>query len=402
MKLKALGAALLLACGALAQTDPVAGVWRSDEVRLTLKPANAAGTYAGSLEFGGKTYPVASRSSASGGSISGDFTANGSKFQFTARIEGDRLRFVTEGTEYVLAHEVAANPLAKSRTDPPTSPAPVGTVGKRHQHPTGLSLAAPAGWKLQDGPQGVILLPPGVTFNPNQIDELYVAASQPGSATDPQFAQELQRGLGQQGGRLDQSTIQLGGRPVVAYSGQARHPEQNAMVGIRIYLVQDGANVNSVIGLGAADRVERNDPGLRQVAGTLSFEAPPPPPPGAVSDGSALANQWVQKLRGQKLQQLTTGNYDAGRSVWILGADGSFSYSSSYSGAVYAPGGGNASIGRRANGQGRWRIVSRGGGAVLELKFSSGEQQEFNLTANGSQTFMNGRRTYVTHPSEGN
>jgi len=401
MKWNALGAVLFV-CGALAQTDSVLGVWRNDEVRLTLKPANAAGAYAGSLEFGGKTYPVASRSKASSGWISGDFTASGSQFQFTARVEGDRLTFVTEGTEYVLIREVASNPLAKSRTDPPTQVAPRASQDKRHRHPTGLSLAAPAGWNLQDGPQAVILLPPGVTFNPNQMDELYVAASQPGSATDPKFAQELRQGLGQQSGRLDQSTIQLGGRPVVVYSGQAGHPEQNVMMGIRIYLVQDGANVNSVIGLGAADRVERNDPGLRQVAGTLSFDAPPPPPAGAVSDDSALANQWVQKLRGQKLQQITTGNYDAGRWVWILGADGGFSYSSSYSGAVYAPGGGNASLGRRANGQGRWRIVSRGGVAVLELKFSTGEQQEFNLTANGTQTFMNGKRTYVTSPSEGN
>ena len=391
------------------QTDPLAGNWRNDEVRVTLKAASAIGTYGGSLEFGGKTYPVSSRSNPAGNSISGDFMTDGGKFQFSARLDAGRLRFVTDGTEYVLTREGTTNPLAKNQADPQPSASttPLASAGARHRHANGLSLAAPAGWNFQDSPQGVILLPPGVTFDPKQIDELYVAASQPGSATNPKFAEELQHGLGQQGGRLNQSSIQLGGRPAIVYSGQMRHPEQNLMMGIKIYLVQDGPNVNSVIGIGTVDRVERNDPGLRQVAGTISFQAPPRPqapplsPAGAVSDGSSLAGQWIQKLRGQKLQQLTTGNYDAGRSVWILEADGAFNYSSSYSGAVYALGGGNASLGRTANGEGRWRILSRSGAAILELKFSSGEQQEFNLTANGSQTFMNGKRTYVTDPAEG-
>jgi hypothetical protein len=241
-----------------------------------------------------------------------------------------------------------------------------------------------------------------VTFNPQQIDELYVAMSQPGMATDPKLAQEIQQGIGQQGGRLNRNAVQLGGRQAIVYSGEMKHPEQNLMMGVRIYLLQDGPNVNSVIGIATADRVTRNDAALRQVAATISFQAPPLPTAGALSDGSALAGQWVQKLRGQKLQQLTTGNYDAGRSIWILNAAGTFTYSSSYSGAVYAPGGGNASVGRTAGGEGRWRIVSRGGSAILELKFTNGEQREFELTANGTQTFMNGKRTYVTDPSEGN
>jgi hypothetical protein len=395
MKIGAATALLLASCAAFGQGDPLAGVWKNDAIRLTLKAGSAAGLYAGSLEFAGKTYPVSSRSNPAGSSLSGEFTTGASKFQFSARIDAGKLRFVSDGSEHLLTRESAANPLT-------AAVAPSGNAGTRHRHANGLSVSAPAGWTFQDGPQGIILLPPGVTFDPKQLDELYIAASQPGSASDPKVAEELRQGLGQQGGRLNQTTMQLGGRPAVVYSGQMRHPEQTLMIGIRIYLVQEGQNVNAVIGMGRADRVEQNDPGLRQAAATISFQAPPLPPAGAVSDGSGIANQWVQKLRGQKLQQLTTGNYDAGRSVWILAADGAFSYSSNYSGAVYAPGGANASVGSTANGQGRWRVVSRGGGAVLELKFSSGEQREYSLTANGSQTFMNGRRTYVTDPADGN
>jgi hypothetical protein len=404
MKTAAMTTVFLALRLAFAQGDPFVGVWKNAEVRLTLETGIASGIYVGDLEFAGKTYPVSSRSNPAGSSLSGSFAADGRKFQFLAHIDAGTMRFVTDGSEHVLTREGASNPLNRNRTDPQPSPssAPPASAGPRHRHANGLSVNVPVGWTFQDGPQGIILLPPGVTFNPQQLDELYVAASQPGSASDPKVAEELRQGLGQQGGRLNQSTMQLGGRPVVVYSGQMRHTEQNAMIGVRIYLVQDGQNVNTVIGMGLADRVERNDPGLRLAAASIAFQAPPLPPAGAVSDGSGIANQWVQKLRGQKLQQLTTGNYDAGRSIWILAADGSFSYSSSYSGAVYAPGGGNASVGRTSNGQGRWRIVSRGAGAVLELRFSSGEQREYNLTANGSQTFMNGKRTYVTDPADGN
>jgi hypothetical protein len=410
IRIGGLCAALSIAWGVFAQSDPLGGAWKSAELRLTLKPGSQAGTYGGSLEFDGKTYPIFGRSNAASSSLSGEFTADGASFPFTARIDAARLRFVTDGTEYLLAREASDYPMARNQSyaaQAAATPA-IGSPAARHRHPGGLSLTPPAGWKVQDGPQGVVLLPPGVTFDPKRLDELYVATSQPGSATDPKFAEELSQGLGQQGGRLNQSTIQIAGRQAVVYSGQAKHPEQNLMMGIKIYLLQDGPNVNAVLGIGAVDRVEGNDAGLRQVAGSLSFQAaaapqaPPLPPAGALSDGSSVTVPWVQKLRGQKLQQITTGNYDAGRSVWILKADGAFTYSSNYSGAVYAPGGANASVGRLAKGDGRWRIVSRGGGAVLELKFSNGEQREYNLTANGSQTFMNGRRTYVTDPSEGN
>jgi hypothetical protein len=168
------------------------------------------------------------------------------------------------------------------------------------------------------------------------------------------------------------------------------------MMALRIYLVQQGPKVAMTVGLGFAEGVERNDAGLRQVAATIAYQAPAAPPPGQLSDGSAAANQWVQRFKGMKLRQLTTGQYEAGSKTWILNADGTFSFASDYSAAVYAPSGANASMANRDGGQGRWRVV----GNTLELRFANGNTNTYALTSNGTQTFMNGVRTYVTGINE--
>src|SRR6185436_3266833 len=113
MKVGILATTLLALSGLLAQiADPFAGVWKNEELRLTLAAGGAAGVYSGSLEFGGKTFPVSSRSTSPGSSISGTFISDGNRFEFSARLEAGKLKFTTEGTEYLLTRESTGNPLA--------------------------------------------------------------------------------------------------------------------------------------------------------------------------------------------------------------------------------------------------------------------------------------------------
>ena len=385
-----------------APLDWYPGNWMNNEIKLKLGSASLVKfNYTGTIEFQGQTFPLTARRASESGPLEGEFTASGAKFKFTATLEGERrLRFVTEGTTYLLGREAAAsanpssNPLLRPMgTATPAAPA---AAGKFYRSPSGLSFTLPTGWEAKEGNDGAVLMPPGYVFNPQQMDELYVTGTQEGSATDPSVAAEMQKAFGAQGAQFQQSTLQLGGRPVVAYAASLREPKSGRMMALRIYLVQQGPKVAMTVGLGLADGIERNDAGLRQVASTIRYAAPPPPPPGQLSDGSAAASQWVQRFKGMKLRQITTGQYDAGQKTWILNADGTFTFSSDYSAAVYAPSGSNASIADRDGGQGRWRVA----GNTLELRFSNGNTRTYEISSNGTQTFLNGVRTYVTGINE--
>lgn len=399
---------LLMAAAAWSQVaapiDWYPGNWMNNEIKLKLGSASLVKfSYTGTIEFQGQSFPVTARRASESAPLEGEFTSNGARFRFTATLDGNRLRFVTDGTTYVLGREAAAsanpssNPLLRPMgTAAPARSAPAASAGKSYRSPSGISFTLPTGWEAKEGNDGAVLMPPGYVFNPQQMDELYVTGTQEGSATDPSIAAEMQKAFGAQGAQFQQSTMQLGGRPVVAYAASMREPKSGRMMALRIYLVQQGPKVAMTVGLGLADGVERNDAGLRQVAATIAYQAPPAPPPGQLSDGSAAANQWVQRFKGMKLRQLTTGQYEAGSKTWILNADGTFSFASDYSAAVYAPSGANASMANRDGGQGRWRVV----GNTLELRFANGNTNTYTLTSNGTQTFMNGVRTYVTGINE--
>ncbi len=85
------------------------------------------------------------------------------------------------------------------------------------------------------------------------------------------------------------------------------------------------------------------------------------------------------------------------RSDLILLADGRFTYVSSSSVSIFVDGMGGDSSGRDAA-EGRWRIVGHGGSAVLELVSSEGNRQEVALAREGTQTFLGGKRAFVTDP----
>src|ERR1051325_3734673 len=77
--------------------------------------------------------------------------------------------------------------------------AQVPAVSQIHKHESGLRLRVPPNWAVQDDEQGMILLPPGVTYDPGreQNPEVYFAATDPGfkASEERKFVEEVSHGF---------------------------------------------------------------------------------------------------------------------------------------------------------------------------------------------------------------
>lgn len=77
--------------------DPLAGSYQGQNISLTL---TGAGTYTGELVFNGQAYPVQAVSN--GQNITGNFSSNGSTFEFSATLTGTTLTLQSGGSSFVL------------------------------------------------------------------------------------------------------------------------------------------------------------------------------------------------------------------------------------------------------------------------------------------------------------
>lgn len=88
--------------------DPVAGAYAGEGLELSLA---AEGTgYAGTILFGGRTFPV--RVALRGDALEGTFEADGASFPVIIRVSGDAATLETGGRSYALVRSGPANPLA--------------------------------------------------------------------------------------------------------------------------------------------------------------------------------------------------------------------------------------------------------------------------------------------------
>ena len=90
-----------------AAPDPFVNTFSDGALTLTLD--GDAGTYAGSMDLGGQSYPV--QATANGDALSGTFSSSGAIFTFTATLDGTVLRLESDGNVFTLEHQAPANPL---------------------------------------------------------------------------------------------------------------------------------------------------------------------------------------------------------------------------------------------------------------------------------------------------
>ena len=120
-------------------------------------------------------------------------------------------------------------------------------------------------------------------------------------------------------------------------------------------------------------------------------------------DNSPLAQQWRAHLAGKKVTYMSSysSNTAGGgglntKFVYHLCSDGRFAFSGSNVVSMNLPPVGAQGGGSAGSSSGTWRIVTQGQVAGIELRFGNGQTELYRLDMQGSQTFANGDRVYVT------
>ena len=123
------------------------------------------------------------------------------------------------------------------------------------------------------------------------------------------------------------------------------------------------------------------------------------------SADTSLAQEWDAHLRGKRLTQLSSyssgsaGGYNSKQVVYLC-ADGRFFHHGSSSVSVYGDLGGMGSSGGTEQNTGRWRLVSEGDVAALEIHIDGGESGYLPLGYVDGTTYVNEERTFVTDDND--
>jgi len=128
-----------------------------------------------------------------------------------------------------------------------------------------------------------------------------------------------------------------------------------------------------------------------------------PAEPGGLDDGTALGREWRNHLAGKKATKMSRyssgleGGYSSRTDVHLCG-NGEFGVRDQNSvsvdvGGAYGAAGGSSSQG------GRWRILTQGQAAGIELRYGNGTVERYRLEFNDGATYVEGERWLIT-PSE--
>ncbi len=265
--------------------------------------------------------------------------------------------------------------------------------------PSGLEFHLPAGWQINVSGQGAVLIPPGhdreseLYFTGLSADLVSIDDSKALTAEVVQFFPNLKP--------------TPTGAPVAftAAGGKGMaHTFDGSFSGItakvKLYLVAlPGHGAAALAAVAKSELLQSRTPALNALAASFRFPASPTPA------APRANNLWTQRLNDKKLVQFSgyssggnSGGMNSQKTLY-LSADGTYSFRSSSSISIDVSGASASSGGRQAN-QGRWRVVEQAGEATLELTSPQNGIEKIKLTLQGTQTFLNGRRWFVTGINE--
>jgi hypothetical protein len=417
---------LLITFRLLGQIDPWPGLFQSEEMQVTIQAAGVG--YSGSIVLDGESYPLTAR--ADGNRLTGTFQARGRVFRFTAELDGNALRLVSDGQEYNLYRRArggsffgggsraegstlgGAEPRRSQDTPVVSRPAPVATAATARMHRSSLGLAAgiPAGWTASDSEGGILMLPPGVNYNPARQDnpEIYMLLSQDGytPGEEATYARQLSQAFLQGGARLkragERETIAAGRRQWIRYSWEFNNPSDGRDYALDAWITSEGSRAFLLMAVGHLARVRSREAELRTIAASTSFSAPRVTAGGPLADNTPEAQWWLNKLRGKVVRQFFSAGGGSGGSMTsetfrYLNADGTYSLRRESATSIYVPG---ASAGgtSRDSAQGRWRIKDAGGQCYLFIQLSNGETQMLRLTRDERYWYLDGEKAFAVDP----
>jgi hypothetical protein len=279
------------------------------------------------------------------------------------------------------------------------------------RHPAGFAMPLPLGWRATalDATRYQLIAPDAA------VGEAIVIVGVPAdgvtSVTDQAFIRKSEADVRQSYPQLRRTGTP---QPITTAFGPGLRLDfagvgDGAAVRMSIYMAVKNDLAVTLVAAGTAAQVAARIGALDAVFSSVRPDAVAPAvvatpgAGGAITDGSPMAREWSTRLSGQMLTVLSgysssgsSGGMTSRADLTLL-RNGQFTYRRSSSVSISVDGLGGSSSGRQST-TGSWRIVSRGGRSILALTGSDGTREEFALTRNGTQTFLNGTRVFVTSP----
>ena len=148
---------------------------------------------------------------------------------------------------------------------------------KPRRHGIGLVYAIPKDWKVEDGAEAVLLLPPGVAIDPEREDnpEVILASIAEGldGPEDAAIAGELKAKYTGDGMVIAREPLKevfsAPGKPGAIYTLDLRKGTKN--VRVRVFYVQVNGKLLSLTASGDTTRLMLREPALRAIAGSLNY-----------------------------------------------------------------------------------------------------------------------------------
>jgi hypothetical protein len=263
----------------------------------------------------------------------------------------------------------------------------------------GYAFDHPTNWAISEDPSGSVLLVPA---GKGQNEAYLLGTSQAygvKSADDPRAVAIAEAEMAKLFPSLRRSTapykMKTGVGAGVSFDLEGKTDRGNP-INTRLFLTVNGDTAVVMFAIAPKDRIESNSDALDAIFSSIRIDNSAP-----AADSSPLAREWTQRLSGKKLTKLSgyssgsSGGYNS-ETIWILNANGRFTFNSSSSVAIYVDGANGGSSSRSRN-AGTWRIIEQDGAAVLELRSDAGVTRS-TMTFRDGKTFMNGGRVYVTQP----
>jgi len=150
-------------------------------------------------------------------------------------------------------------------------------LGKPQRHGIGLVYAIPRDWKVENGAEAVLLLPPGVVIDAEREDnpEVILAEIAEGLSgpEDPGIGDELKSRYATSGLEIAREPLKevftSPGKPGAIYTLDLRKGSKN--VRVRVFYVQVKGKLLSLCASGDTVRLSAREPALRAIAASLDY-----------------------------------------------------------------------------------------------------------------------------------
>ncbi|MBM3813660.1 MAG: hypothetical protein FJW20_18705 [Acidimicrobiia bacterium] len=143
--------------------------------------------------------------------------------------------------------------------------------GKKHTHPDGFSFELPSGWTAENGPDAVLLLPPGVKVDPSREDnaEVYTVRASRVEAAD--FVNSMRINLERSGVKVaaTDETFKGGQGMGTMHIFDFDHPERKVAYRIRLFTVLVKGWRLTLVGRGLREKVSGREGQLREIARSM-------------------------------------------------------------------------------------------------------------------------------------